>query len=148
MNTQKKEEIGELNLEKANVLEFPEGMLGLPQYKHYVLIRNEQTNPFLRLQCVDNTQISFLVIDPVFADSGYKSYVLASDPDHIFIDAGEDVVMFVVCTVKKDGSDVTANMQAPVIINHKTMIGRQIILLDSPYSLRHSLLKGAGKQRG
>lgn len=138
--------IGELEFEESNVLSFSEGMLGLPEYKRYILIQDDNMQPFLRLQCVDAPQISFLMIDPAYADPGYKAYVTGSDPNHVFIDQSEEIVLLVVCTVHSGNADVTANMQAPVIINHKTMNGRQIILLDSPYSLRHSLVKNAHKR--
>ena len=138
--------IGEIDYNEANVILFLEGMLGLPDYKRYLLVQQDKFQPFLRLQCVDNPQISFLMIDPAYADPGYRAYVIDQDPDHVFVDKSGDVVILVVCMVTSDGSDVTANMQAPVIINHKKKTGCQIILLESPYRRKHSLTQNARRQ--
>ena len=140
--------IGDIEVEEGSVIEFPEGMLGLPQFKRYIIVRDPNAEPFLRLQCVDEPSIGFLTIDPAFADTGYKDYVLAQDPDNQILDPAEEIVMLVVCIVSADGSDLTCNLQAPVIINHKTMKGRQIVLIESPYSIHHSLVKGKREKRG
>ena len=141
-------QIGEIEVDEGNVITFPEGMLGLPRYKRYVIVQGNGMAPFLRLQCIDEPSISFLTIDPAFADQGYRTYVEAQDRDNLFIESSEDTVLLVVCTVSKDSSDLTCNLQAPVIINHKAMTGRQVVLLDSPYSIRHSLVKGKREKRG
>ena len=104
--------IGELTYEETDIIFFPEGMLGLPEYKRYLLIQKEETKPFLRLQCIDAPQINFLAIDPAFADPGYKAFVVDSDPDHVFIDQGRDVILLVVCNFASDGSDVSAGADA------------------------------------
>jgi flagellar assembly factor FliW len=140
--------IGDVEVDDGSVIEFPEGMLGLPQFKRYVIVRNRDTEPFLRLQCVDEPKISFLTIDPTYADADYKDYVVAQDPAHVLLDQEEEIVLLVVCTISADRTDVTCNLQAPAVINHKAMRGKQIILLDSPYSIRHSLVKNARAQRG
>jgi flagellar assembly factor FliW len=140
--------VGDIEVDDGSVITFPEGMLGLPQYKHYVIVRNRETEPFLRLQCVDEPKISFLTIDPAFAEGGYKDYVMAQDPGHVLLDKEEEIVLLVVCTISPDRTDVTCNLQAPVVINHKSMKGKQIILLESNYSIRHSLIKNARAQRG
>lgn len=132
--------------DENSVIEFPEGMLGLPEFKHYVIVESPSIKPFLRLQCVGAPHIGFLTIDPAFVDPGYKQFIVDHDPEHLYIDAEEDIVILVVCTVSRDGTDVTANLTAPVIINHKNMIGRQIILLESHYDIKHSLIDNARRQ--
>ncbi len=138
--------LGEIEFDENSVIEFPEGMLGLPEYKRYLMIQSPQMKPFLRLQCVEAPQIGFLTVDPAYADPDYKAYVVAQDPDHVFIDPEEEIVILVVCTLAPDSSDVTANLQAPVVINHKKMVGRQIVLIDSPFSLKHSLVSNARRR--
>ncbi len=139
---------GEIEIDDGGVIQFPEGMLGLPQNKRYVIVKDPQMEPFLRLQCVDQPQISFLTIDPANAASDYKDYVVAQDPERVLLDRAEEIVLLVVCTVTPDRTDITCNLQAPVVINHKTMEGKQIVLIDSPYSISHSLIKNAQQQRG
>jgi flagellar assembly factor FliW len=138
--------IGEIELDESTILTFQEGMLGLPEYKKYVLIDSPQIKPFLRLQCVEEPQISFLAIDPANIDPGYREYMISRDPNHYFIDNPDDVVLLVVCKVSEDGSDITGNLQAPVIINHRKMAGCQVVLLDGPYHVRHSLVQAVKRK--
>ena len=58
----------------------------------------------------------------------------------MYIQPGDDnSVVLVVCKIAKEGKDITANLVAPVVINHTDMQGVQLVLLDSPYDVRHSL---------
>ncbi len=138
--------VGEVEFGEGDIVTFSEGMLGLPDYKHYVAIESANLKPFLRLQCIDEPSIGFLTIDPAYIEAGYKDYVVAQDPGHVLIDEPEEIMLLVVCTVDEQGTNVTANLQAPVAINHRTMTGRQIILLESPYRLRQSLTAGARRR--
>ena len=138
--------VGKVEFGEGDIITFSEGMLGLPNYKQYVAIESASMKPFLRLQCIDEPSIGFLTIDPAYIEAGYKDYVVAQDPEHVLIDETEEIMLLVVCTVDEQGADVTANLQAPVAINHRTMTGRQIILLESPYRLRHSLTAGARRR--
>jgi flagellar assembly factor FliW len=131
--------IGEIEFEENAIITFCEGMLGLPAYKHFLLLKSENIAPFLRLQCVDEPTISFLLIDPAFLDPGYRNYVAKADSEQLYLQGSEECVLLVVCKVSRGGEDITANMVAPVAINHQKMTGSQFILLDSPYNVRHSL---------
>lgn len=139
--------VGEIEFEESSVIVFKEGMLGLPNFKRYLLLESDNIRPFFRLQSVDEPSISFLLIDPSFADESLKNYVAERDPEQTYLERIDECDLLVVCNVSDDGSDVTANLVAPVIINNDKRVGYQLVLLDSPYDVRHSLIQASeGKE--
>lgn len=131
--------IGEIEYEENSVITFTEGMLGLPSFKKFLLLESENIKPFYRLQCVDEPGIGFLLIDPVFVDMEYHEFVKSMDKDSTYIDENGEYVILVVCKAATDGEDITANLVAPVVINYNSNLGYQLVLIDSPYDVRHSL---------
>lgn len=137
---------GEIVFGEDAIIRFPEGMLGLPLFKRYLLLDAPEIRPFLRLQCIDEPSISFLLIDPLLFDPGFRDYVAERDPDEIYLENSAECMLYAVCKVATDGSDATANLVAPVIINNGKKVGYQLVLLDSPYDVRHSLLEASERK--
>lgn len=131
--------IGSIHYDEESILSFREGMLGLPNFKRYLLLEAPDLQPFLRLQCVDEPSISFLLIDPTFVDADYRKTIASTIQRECDADDEKTGVMSVV-NVSDDGSDISANLAAPVIINQAEMTGVQTILMDSPYSVKHNLM--------
>jgi flagellar assembly factor FliW len=138
--------IGEVEFKDSDVIQFPEGMLGLPDFKRYILVSNPNIKPFMRLQCVDEGRISFLAVDPAIVDPAYFNYVASQDSGRELIKSPEETVLLVVCNLQPKSNDITANLQAPVVLNYRNMAGVQIVLLDSPYGVRHSLVGKARRE--
>jgi flagellar assembly factor FliW len=51
-----------------------------------------------------------------------------------------DYVAFVICVIGGKAAESTGNFQAPLLVNSRRRIGKQIILNDSGMSVRHPLL--------
>lgn len=132
--------IGEIEYAEDQIIRFEEGMLGLPSLKSYLLMESPNIAPFLRLQCIDEPNISFLLIDPAHVDPGYHQYVSSRQGVGEYYDAEDNQsALFAVVKISNDGEDITANLVAPVTVNLNQKIGFQLVLLESPYSVRHSL---------
>ncbi len=54
-------------------------------------------------------------------------------------DLSECDIFALVC-VPKDSDEISANLLAPIIINKKNNIGRQVILQDQDYAVQHLIL--------
>lgn len=131
--------VGEIEFEESSVVFFKEGMLGIPAYKKFLLLDFENLRPLYRLQCVDEPNLSFLLIDPDFVDSSLKQYVHKRDPNEEVYELNDNCALFAVCKVNEEDGEISANLVAPVVINYNKMEGNQVILMDSPYDVRHSI---------
>ena len=131
--------VGPLQVEEASVIEFPEGILGFSNLRQFILLENENSEPFKWLQCVSEPALALPVVDPLRIFPNYSDSPAPEDLVSVQSDSPADVVTFVVAIIPKDPLESTVNLKAPVIINFKKMIGRQIIL-DSPREVRTRII--------
>jgi len=71
----------------------------------------------------------------------YNPILSISDKMALQIDDLSECSIYVLVYVPKDSDAISANLLAPIIINKNTNIGRQIILQDQDYSVRHLILE-------
>ena len=115
-----------LEVPAAGTLTFPEGLVGLDHLRHFTLVEDERVSPCRWLQSLDEPALAFLVVDPTLVSPGY-----AADLPH-----GD---RWVIITLRPQPEQSTANLLAPVVIDPHARTGRQIVLHDSGYSLRHHI---------
>lgn len=116
---------GELEVPKENLLEFEEGILGFEDLKRFVIISEEETEPFKWLLSIDEPNIGFPIVDPWLLDINYspgKGFKL------------EEEALFSIITLGKADQNMTANLKAPIVINIKNNKGKQVILPNDKYS--------------
>jgi flagellar assembly factor FliW len=85
------------------------------------------------------------VVNPFLLHPGYHFDISDSDMEDIHSEKPEDVTVFAVATIPEDPEDATINLMAPILINESRRCGKQMILLDSDYSVRQPLLAGGGQ---
>lgn len=133
---------GNLEFSETDVVRFPEGMIGFPDSHRYLILHNPETEPFRPLQSVDIPHLAFVTIDPRLIWKDYSVSITVEDMRSLELDKADEVTMLVVVILPEDYSQATANLKAPVLINHKRMLGRQVILPESaPYSHHEKLLR-------
>ena len=125
-------------------LEFPCGLLGFENYKHFSLVKSEY-NPFYWMNSEDNNQISFLVADPFIFFSDYEVDVDDETLAKIGIKNPEEVVVLTIITIPGNGKNLTANLQGPLVINKNTKTAIQAILADAKWTTKHEILPGSLK---
>jgi len=54
-----------------------------------------------------------------------------------------ELTIYAIATIPADPREATINLMAPIVINERGRRGRQVILHDSKYSVRHPLVGGA-----
>lgn len=127
------------NKDDQGVIRLPGGLLGFEQAKDYVLIGCAEEAPFLRLQMNDEPKLTFLAIEPSQAVEDYQPDLSEEDTRFLKLEKPEDAMLFNIVTLHRDGT-ATVNLKGPIVVNRRTLIGRQIIPLNSSeYSLQHAL---------
>lgn len=132
--------------EKKLVVE--QGLFGFETITEYKLTESELP-PFLWLQSAQEKSLAFLVVDPFIIFPDYELDIDDESLHTIDITSPSDVIVLTILTIPRDGKDVTANLQGPVIINKKNNKGMQIILADSRWTTKHPVLdqiKSRGSQ--
>ncbi|MEX2415532.1 MAG: flagellar assembly protein FliW [Paenibacillaceae bacterium] len=131
---------GKIEIEEDKVVQFPHGIPGFEESQQFVLLSIGDDIPFSYLQCIDNEKLSLLVAEPFGFYPDYEFTITDVLKEELHIEAEDQVVVLTVVSVRDHLADATVNLLAPIVINHKSALGRQIILHDSDYMTKHRLL--------
>ena len=132
---------GDIEFPDEVLLNFPEGILGFPQDRRYVLLEHDMENsPFKWLQSADSADLAFIILDPlllapefaVSLDSDTARMIRCSDPTRC-------AFMSIVNIPADDPMRMTANLKAPLVINPELRYGRQIIMGAQVFSINESI---------
>lgn len=130
---------GPMEIEDAQVLEFPNGILGFEEYRRFALI-DAHKKPFYWLQSTEETRIAFILIKPSVFRETYDPGIGLDDLGDIGAPDVEDCLVFAIVTVPEAGP-MTANLQGPIFISKKTRRGKQCISPRDEYRTKHDILE-------
>lgn len=138
----KTKNFGEINIEEDKILTFPEGIPGFEELTKYVIIQNpDESMPFQWLQSLENGELTFVIINPFIFKSDYDFQIPQYIVEKLDIKQPEDINVFNIVIIPEDIGKMTANLQAPIIINTKNNKGKQIILDNTNYQTKHYILE-------
>lgn len=141
----KTRQFGEINIDDDKIINMPLGIPGFKDQKRYVVLQKKETAPFFLFQCVDDPNLSFVVLDPVKV---YPEYSLDEEDFETNIDwkfEKEGITCFAIVTIPQGSPEkMTANFMAPLVINNERKEGIQLILQNSLYSHQQPLLGEKG----
>jgi flagellar assembly factor FliW len=134
-------QFGEIEIDETKVINMPAGIPGFQDKKRYSMLQKEEAAPFLFFQSVDDSDLSFVILDPKSVMSDYTvgekeiKRVVSWDFDN------DEISVFVIVTIPNGNPEsATANFLAPLVINTKRKEGLQLILQNTTYSCQHPLV--------
>lgn len=133
---------GTVEFEAEDMLTFEEGLIGLPALKHFVLVSTREDSPFRWLQSIEDPAMAFLIAEPGRFVANYAPEVSDRDQERLQLDAETPCLVYVTVSIPPGRpEDMTINLAAPLIINARTRTGKQIILDDEAYTIKHRVLQ-------
>ena len=144
---------GEIEIEESKIITFEDGIIGFPDMKKFTLIFDEEKEdrPSISwLQSMDEPEIAFPVMDPLFVCETYNPSV----EDELLKNLGtikeDNLYVLVTVTVPQDIKELAVNLKAPIVINTDTRKASQIIVEDDlPVRYRiYDILEKAKKKAG
>ncbi len=136
---------GDLEVPEDKVIDFKEGIPGFPRIHRFTFLEFEDLKPFQYLQSLDDPPIALLVINPFLVDRGYKFQLSKSDMEDIHSSEPANCAVYAVATVPTNPEGATLNLMAPIVVNEAERCGKQVILHDSGYSVKHPLFDASNK---
>jgi flagellar assembly factor FliW len=121
-------QFGGLEFDEEHIIRFPDGLIGFPGSQGYLVINEEDTEPFRWLVSICDPDIAFPLLDPLV--------LLPSYP----VDMNEETTVFLVAVLHDDPARSRANARSPIVIDNKTRQGKQIILDDESYPMMMPLV--------
>ncbi len=130
---------GELVYDEGDVITLPEGLIGLPTLRRWLLMDMAGADPMKWLQSLDRPDFGFPVLEPGFYLDSYEVEPSAGDLAVLGGRPGQEAVVLVVTTVHPGGGRVTGNLMAPLLLHPETRRGRQVALEAPDLSARQEL---------
>jgi flagellar assembly factor FliW len=134
-------DLGARTVGADEIITFPLGLAGFSQCRRYVLLAYPQPALLLCLQSVDREEVAFVVTDPANVVADYQPRAINGAMSALEITDSQDLLVLVILTIPPGHPEqTTANLQGPLAINTRLHRGKQLILEDSRYSLKHRIL--------
>ena len=140
---------GSVDVQGADILLFPEALYGFDREKEFVLLPLDPNidSPMEWLQSLSTPELAFIVTDPFLFVPQYKMVLNDDEKHQLQIDSTESVVIRVIVTIPKVHTEMTANLVAPLVINQKNCLAKQIVLTNAEYDTKHCLMPQENKER-
>jgi len=140
---------GAVEYEELDVLTFSEGLIGFPALTQFLLLSHGPQSPFQWLQSVEEPGIAFLVVDPTSFVDGYEPEI--DDLQAAILQLKDETPRLLRTTARvigKPAEELSLNLAAPIVMNLETRTGKQVVLDNEAYNIRHRVkLQPVAEQR-
>ena len=139
---------GSVEIQDKDILLFPGALYGFDQEKEFVILPLDPKleSPMEWLQSLRSRELAFIVTDPFLFVPEYKMVLSDSEMDQLKLESMESVAVRVIVTIPKVHSEMTANLVAPLVINQKNRLAKQVVLTSAEYDTKHSLISSQNKK--
>jgi flagellar assembly factor FliW len=129
---------GEVEVRDDAVLDFPDGLFGLPGTQ-YALLGDAPDSPFFWLHSTQHDDVAVPVTNPWLFFDAYE--VRVSDEDAARLELADPGDADILCVVRATErlEDFSVNLAAPVVLHTASRLGRQIINDAHGYAVREPL---------
>lgn len=123
-------------------IEVPFGLIGLAHLRQFELTFVEGGWPFVQMKSIADEELNFLAIDPRGVIQGYELEINDDDAEALGLKDADDALVYNIATVySSEPQHVTVNLIGPVVVNRRTLLGKQVIIANSDrYSTMHALI--------
>jgi len=133
--------IGELEIDEEKVVRFEKGIPGFESLRDFIVVEKEESYPILWLVSLDSPNVAIPVIDPWLIRVDYTVDIDEETVKELEIEGMEDLRILAVLVIPvRNPKDMTINLMAPIVINKRTGKGKQIIMENSGYGIRHKVV--------
>ncbi len=131
---------GNIEIDKDEIITVPEGIIGFPDIRRYVILNMGEDTPFKLFQAVDEPTLGFIIIDPLFFKPDYKVKIRKEDLYGLSAENISEIVTSVIITIPEDPYKMTANLRGPLLMNLKSRLAKQLVLTDDTYTPRYLII--------
>lgn len=136
---------GRIDVDAADLIRFPSGMPGLEDCREWALLADAANDALGWLQSTTRPDVALAVVSPRRFVPDYQVRIPRSELSPLNLDDMRDAQVVVV--VGENGTGLTLNLKAPIVINLQARTGRQVVASgDLPLRYELSLERPPLKQ--
>lgn len=126
------EHLGTIEYSETDIITFAHGIPGFEEEKQFILIPADDIEfPFSYLQSIRSNDLAFIVTDPFLFVENYDFELSKLDSEALGIKDEEDlsnISVLSIVSIPENVDQTTINIMAPIVINHDSKVGRQVLL--------------------
>ncbi|MDA7756976.1 flagellar assembly protein FliW [Opitutales bacterium] len=125
----------------SNRVSLPQGLFGFADVRFLDLVYDEEELPFMWLREEKKDGLAFIVLEPGGIIPNYSVEVSDADVQVLGITGPEDTMILNIVTLPPDQvGKISLNLVGPIIVNRRTLVGKQCIINNhEEFSARHLL---------
>jgi len=129
---------GEIEYDESMVLHFESGLPGFPDMHRYILLTDDDMNElFVWLQCVDDEDVAFALMDVYRVMPEYNPLVDSDAIESLGDLSDGQLEIYNIAVIPEELREIRVNLKAPIVINPVTRRGMQVVVNNDDYSIRH-----------
>lgn len=124
-------------------IELPQGLMGFPELTKLEVLFDEGELPFMHLRSLNDNEVEFIVIEPHGLIPDYILEITDQDVAYLSLQTPEDMLILNIATIDSKTHRTTVNLVGPIIVNRKTLKGKQAVIGNyQDYSAHYVLYEG------
>lgn len=127
---------GSFDTKDSKLIEFPSGIPGFEHLHHFIILEIGQTKPIYWLQSTEDKYIALPVILTFEVLDDYYIDIRENELEDLYVESQNDLLVMNVVVIPEQVEKMTVNLAAPIVINTKRGIGKQIIIDAQALSIR------------
>jgi flagellar assembly factor FliW len=139
MQIQPYQRLVSLPVKSENIFHFPEGLPAFEDVKEFIFLLRPETMPFVFMHSLNPPDLAFVCMDPFLVCADYEPRISDADTNFLRLSKPDDALLLAIVTAREDVRECTANLQAPLVINIQSCIGKQIICDGQQYPVRFKI---------
>ena len=121
---------------------FPAGLIGFPELKRFRLFEPSGGYPLKFMQAIQNEEYSFVCIDIGAIKPDFETPLAHEDAEFLGAEKPDDLLVLALVVIPENPRQMTANLAGPLVINKKTLKGRQLALDSEKFPLKYQIIQG------
>lgn len=132
---------GRLEVAEADLIAITGGILGFPEYTKFCLVDPGDDVLIVWLQSLENPDLAIPLLEPKIFKTDYTVRLSAAELRELRLDNVNQSAVFTLLTIGDDIAQMTANLKAPLVINLRERVAKQVVLQENEYTIKHPMFK-------
>jgi len=131
---------GEIEIDENLIFDFIDPILGYEHLPKFFLVDYSSESPFKWLQAIDDPEIAFPVTFAGYFGLDYQFVIPEEDAKRLELKSAEELLTLNIVSIPPgEPQKATINLLGPLVINIYTKKAMQLVLVNTNYSVKHSL---------
>ena len=130
---------GAIQVEPDAVITLTQPIIGFQEFRRFILLPGPEGSGLKWLQSTESGDLAFLLIDPRTLIPDYKVKLTSQDLSELAVSDASELGVYTLLVVPGDPSKIRTNLKAPILLNPKHKLGKQIVLDKSDYPIQYYL---------